>query len=81
MTAREKLLADCEAFLERSGMKPYRLGKEALNDAGFMARLRAGSDVTLGTAETIRRFMAEYRPPNPTRAARAARVRASEAAA
>lgn len=65
MLTREKLLADCEAFLERTGMKPYRLGKEALNDAGFMARLREKSDVTLGTAEKLYRFMSEYRQPSP----------------
>lgn len=71
MTAREQLLSEIEAFLERSGLSPSRFGFEALNDRGFMNRLRAGADVTLGTAERLRAFMSGYEPPKqpPSRGA------------
>ncbi len=69
MTEREELLSAIEDFLKRTGMTPTRFGREALKEPGLMIRLREGSNVTLKTAERLRRFMREYRPPNPSQRA------------
>lgn len=60
MTDRERLLRDIEDFLTRVGMAPSMLGKLAANDTALVGRLRAGSDIRMGSAERLRRFMSEY---------------------
>ena len=57
-----KLLDDIEAFLDRHGMAPTRLGDEALSDRHFVRQLRRGRRVWPETEAKVRRFMAEYRP-------------------
>ena len=61
MTAREKLLADVEAFLTRHDMNHTRFGKLALNDTAFVTRLRAGKDLRFDTADRVRAFMDTYK--------------------
>ena len=70
-TSREKLLDEIEAFIARHDMLPSRLGRNALNNPGFVEDIRAGKDCTTGTADRIRAYMASYRPPkkHPKRAA------------
>lgn len=63
MTAREQLLADIEAFIARHAMYPTTFGRLAANDTALVSRLRNGATVRLDTAERLRRFMSEYRPP------------------
>lgn len=60
ITARQKLLADVEAFLQRHEMNYTSFGRQALNDTAFVARLRAGKDLRFDTAEKVRQFMDEY---------------------
>jgi hypothetical protein len=69
--ARQILLEEIESFLETSGMKPTNFGLECLNDSALITRLRAGSDVTLGTADKIRLYMRNWKPPKvrPTKRA------------
>lgn len=62
MTDLEKFAAEIEAFLKRVGMSPSEFGLRAMNDAKFVGRIREGSDVLMGTASRVRKFMAEYRP-------------------
>lgn len=74
MTDQEKLLADIEAYLSLHGMAATTFGARAVQDGKFVARLRAGKDVTLRTADRVRAFMAvppeaSFRPRRP-RAAR-----------
>lgn len=58
MTDQEKLLADIEAYLSLHGMAASTFGARAVQDGKFVARLRAGKDVTLRTADRVRAFMA-----------------------
>ncbi len=69
MSDREKLLEDIEAFLKRTGIGATRFGVEVNGERGLMIRLRGGSDVTLGTAEKIRRYMRENDVARPKKRA------------
>lgn len=63
MTAREKLVAEIEAFLVKQDMYPTTFGRLAANDTALVSRLRAGASVRLDTAERLRDWMAAYQPP------------------
>lgn len=53
--------AEIDAFLERSGLEPWRFGKVALGDPNFMADLRIRKrSPTLKTIEKVREFIAGY---------------------
>ena len=60
MTQSEAFLADVEAFLERSGMKPTNFGKEAVKDPNFVWDLRSGRLPTLGVVDRVYAFMASH---------------------
>ena len=49
-----------EAFLGETGMVPSRFGREALNDPGFVSRMRSGARNWPETQEKCLSFMAEY---------------------
>jgi hypothetical protein len=59
MNETQQLIREIEAFLRSSGMAESTFGRKAVNNGKLMARLRAGSSVTLDTASQIRRFMAD----------------------
>jgi hypothetical protein len=59
MDETQQLIREIEAFLRSTGMAESTFGRKAVNNGKLMARLRAGSSVTLDTASQIRRFMAE----------------------
>ncbi len=71
MTEREKLLQEIERFVERTGVPESRLGMEAVGNPSFVLRLRKGRRIWLDTAEKVRDYMKNYRPPKarPKRAA------------
>lgn len=76
MSSTKQLLADIEAFLSRTGMHETTLGKLVRNDSKMLTSLRAGSSVTLDTADRIRAVMADHdvksrrrRRPHPEAAA------------
>ena len=77
MTAREKLLAEIDAFLERHNMRETAFGIKAVNDPALVSNMRYhGRNVRIDTAERLREFMASYKPERrPKKAA------ASQAAA
>lgn len=60
-TLRDGLLREIDAFLADTGMAPSRLGRLAKDNGKLVARLRAGHDVTLATADRLREVMAEER--------------------
>ena len=60
MNETAQLLAEIEAFLERTGMAATTFGQKILRNSKLLDRLRAGGTVTLETAEIIRRFMHEH---------------------
>jgi len=74
MTEREKLLQEIDGFLATAGMAESTFGRKAVNDGKLVARLRAGSTVTLDTASKVRACIATARaaglpPPDPAAAA------------
>lgn len=71
---RKALLAEVEAFLKQHGMAHTTFGLRAVNDAKFVANLRAGLDPRSSTIDEVRLFMRERKP-------RDARKRASKSAA
>ena len=60
MTAREQLLSEIEAFLVKQDMRPTTFGRLAMNDTALVSRLRAGANVRLDTADSLRAFMTGY---------------------
>ncbi len=54
---REEFLREIEQFIALSGMPHTAFGKESIKDASFVARLRAGRDVKVGTIERVRNWM------------------------
>ena len=52
-----KVRDEVEAFLSRAGMKPYKLGEEALDDPTFVPRLMSGASVELRTVDRVRSWM------------------------
>ena len=53
-------LAEIDAFLQRTGMRPSMLGHRAVNDGKFVTRLRNGGQVTLRTMARVRQFMVRH---------------------
>jgi len=60
-SAAKSLLAEIEAFLEESGVTPTKFGIAAVNDGHLVKNLRAGSSVTLKTADRVRAYMDRQR--------------------
>ena len=52
-----KLLAEINAYRERTGMTPTRFGIEAVNDGHLLARLQAGREPRRDKIERVRAFM------------------------
>lgn len=63
MSDPEKLLAEIEAFLTRTGMNATEFGIRSKRDRAIVFRLREGKDVRTATASELRRFMETYRRP------------------
>lgn len=75
-TARDTLLNEVEAFLAKHSMAPATFGKLAVGDPAFVLRLRQGRNPRIDTAESVRQFIRDYRPPTKRRP-RAAHERAA----
>lgn len=63
MSDPEKLLAEIEAFLTRTGMNATEFGIRSKRDRAIVFRLREGKDVRTATASELRRFMETYPRP------------------
>lgn len=58
----EKLLADIEAFRDRTGLNPTKFGLLAVNDGNFIRAIRTGVRTpSLATIDRVRQFMKEYK--------------------
>ena len=55
--ASKELIRQIDAFLKRTGMSPTAFGEKAMNERGFVKRLRGGSDLRTATMEKIQDFM------------------------
>ena len=51
------LLREIDSFLDDTGMLPTQLGRAAVNDGNFVARLRLGRTPKLHTIDAIRDYM------------------------
>ncbi|APZ98053.1 hypothetical protein BWQ93_05835 [Sphingopyxis sp. QXT-31] len=61
----KSLLAEVEAFLERTEVAPSRLGLDALNDGAVVSQLRAGTrSLSLKNADRLLAYMRDYRAPS-----------------
>ena len=71
MSEREKLIEEIDRFVARTGVAESRLGMEAVGNPSFVLRLRKGKRIWLDTADKVRAYMRDYRPPkkNPKGAA------------
>lgn len=54
---REQLVDKIDRFLEVNGLSASEFGRMALNDSGFVKRLRDGKDVRLKTVDKIEAFI------------------------
>lgn len=64
------LLAEIRHYCRRHGLAESTFGRIAVNDGKLVQRLRAGRQVTLGTAERLRHFMSAPPPGRPHAGAR-----------
>ena len=55
--AADSLLSEIEAFCRLAGIAESTFGRQSVNDGKLCARLRDGKDITLDTAERIKRFI------------------------
>lgn len=61
--ARDELLGEIEAFLQRNELPATTFGRCAVNDMSLVRRLREGSDVRTATADRLRKFMSDFEKP------------------
>jgi len=58
-----ELLEKIDAFIARTGMKPTRFGREAMNDGDLIRLLRDGRSLSLKNAKKVLDFMVEFERP------------------
>lgn len=59
------LLQQIEEYLEASDISPSSFGRAAMNDPGFVFRLRSGGESLPKTVKKIRAWMAANPPASP----------------
>lgn len=64
MIEQQKLLAEVEAFLAKTGMPVSMLGVNAIGNPMLVVRLRAGGTVTIDKARELREYMKAYKAPS-----------------
>ena len=60
--ATELLLKQVETYCKSAGLAESTFGRQAVNDGKLCARLRAGKNVTLETAQKIRAYISRQAP-------------------
>jgi hypothetical protein len=60
MSERDKLVSEIRDFIAKTGMFPTNLSLEVGTERGLVARILAGGDCTLTTADKLRRAMREH---------------------
>lgn len=58
----EQLLSEIDAYCARSGTAPSTLGRRAVSDPNFVARIRGGGQCLPRTADKVRAWM-QANPP------------------
>lgn len=59
----DPILPKIQAFLKRTGMKPWRFGREAAQDPKLVDQLSAGRELRRDTRAKIEAFIAEQSKP------------------
>jgi len=54
-----ELIQEIEAYLAKTGMKPWEFGRKALNDPALWDDLRTGRELRRGTRERVRAYIAQ----------------------
>ena len=73
-TYSEQFLAEVEAFLAASRMKPTDFGREAVGDPSFITHLRRGRSPSLATADKVHAFIHRLEAESAGRTARRAKA-------
>lgn len=60
----EQIVANIDAFLDRHGMKPSRLGRDATGEPDLVRSIRGGRSPSLETLNKLAAFMADYDKAN-----------------
>ena len=63
MDQRAALLSEIEAFVAKRDMAESTFGRLAVNDWGFVKRLREGGNITFVTADKVRAFIRNATSP------------------
>lgn len=69
MTGTQQLIQEIEALSEKTGIAASTLCRKAVNDGKLIERLRRGGQVTLETADEVRRFLRSYQVKSGEKAA------------
>ena len=59
---KDEFITEIDTYCRASGMAVTPFGRAAVGDPGFVARLKAGGDVTLSTVEKVHNFMKDNPP-------------------
>lgn len=73
MSTRDDLLSEIAAFCAAQDMTIAEFGRQALNNASFVYKLRAGEDIRLSSIDKVRRFIREFKRPLARRTRRESR--------
>lgn len=68
MDTQTQLLSEIEEFLRTRKMAETTFGRMAVNDGKFVARLRAGANMTLATIERARNHIRSQRQTSSSKA-------------
>jgi len=69
-TISKHFLAEVEAFLKRTGIKPSEFGRQAVGDSAFVLNLRRGRSPTLATADKVLAYIARIEAEDAARKAK-----------
>jgi hypothetical protein len=62
MDSIQPFLIEIEMYLQAAGISHSTFGRKAVNDGSFVARVRAGANLTIKTIARVRQYMADHPP-------------------
>ena len=63
-TIAEEILEEFKAFEQRTGCKPWRVGRAVCNDATLISRIKDDCNIGIQTVDKIRSFMVAFEENN-----------------
>lgn len=61
MTTLQLFLREIDAFCREAAISESTFSRRVANDGKFVGRLKEGADLTVGTMDRVRKYMAEQR--------------------